>query len=77
MARVKVKHTRKNAPLVALVHGRLEADGMNVAELAALIGMDDSTLYRRLRNPDSFRLDELRKLLHYYRVTPEFLKEVI
>ena len=49
------------------IRGRIGAylavTGRNVGQLAAQIGMTQETMYRRMRAPGTFRLDEFRRLM--------------
>ena len=49
------------------IRGRIGAylavTGRNVGQLALRIGMTQETMYRRMRAPGTFRLDEYRRLM--------------
>lgn len=45
-----------------LLRGKIEERGTNVSEIAAKMGVDKATLYRRIANSESFTIGEVKKI---------------
>ena len=45
-----------------LLRGKIEEKGTNVAEVAAQMGIDKATLYRRIANSESFTIGEVGRI---------------
>lgn len=45
------------------IRGRIIELGMSVPEIASSLGIDRSTMYRKLKDPGRFTVSELRKLV--------------
>ena len=64
MPRVKplTENDRKNRTLRGELMGNMRQERMTFQQLADLLGISDSTLHRRMENPDGFTLKEIRKI---------------
>lgn len=51
-----------NSILVAEIYSFCKVNGMNLEDVAKKIGISTSSMYNRVRRPESFRLNELRAL---------------
>lgn len=47
---------------INMLKGKIAENGINVATLAELIGVDSATLYRKLNNCDKFTIGEALKI---------------
>ena len=54
--------TIKNELIRERISGRLAVSNMNGADLAKRAGISAATYYARMKNPDSFRISELRRI---------------
>lgn len=45
-----------------LLRGKIEEKGTSVAEIAAKMGIDKATLYRRIANSESFTIGEVGRI---------------
>lgn len=59
--------------LKARIRAAMVLAGMNADALAAVLGISESTLWRRLGNPDTLSRFELRKLHQYLKIEWEDL----
>ena len=55
---------------------KLVEHGIGVVEFAAEIGIDSSTLYRKLRKPDTFQLWELQRIKEILHLTPTQFSQI-
>lgn len=51
-----------NSILVAEIYSFCKINGMSLEDVAEKIGISTSSMYNRVRRPESFRLNELRAL---------------
>lgn len=52
--------------------------GFNSWELATpAIGMSRATIFRRIREPETFTLDELRRIVHAFHIPKDELSDVL
>lgn len=54
-----------------LLRGKIEEKGMNISEVAAKMGVDKATLYRRIQNSETFTIGEVGKITEILRLTNE------
>lgn len=45
-----------------LLRGKIEEKGTNISEIAAQMGVDKATLYRRIANSETFTIGEVNKI---------------
>lgn len=58
-------YLNQNRALVAFIAGQMHARGINAEKLAQVVGVSHTTMCRRLREPETFTLVEIRKVLSY------------
>ena len=54
-----------------LLRGKIEEKGTNISEIAAKIGVDKATLYRRIANSETFTIGEVGKITEILGLTRE------
>ena len=54
-----------------LLRGKIEEKGTNVAAVAAKMGVDKATLYRRIANAETFTIGEVGKIAEILSLTSE------
>lgn len=54
-----------------LLRGKIEEKGTNVAEVAAKMGIDKATLYRRIANSESFTIGEVGRITEILSLSSE------
>ena len=59
-----------------LLKGKIVANGMNVEQLAKSIGIDRSSLYRKLNNTDRITIGEAMKMKEALAMTSEEATEI-
>ena len=59
-----------------LLKGKIVANGMNVEQLAKNIGIDRSSLYRKLNNADKITIGEAMKMKQALSMTSEEATEI-
>lgn len=59
-----------------LLKGKIVANGMNVEQLAKSIGIDRSSLYRKLNNADKITIGEAMKMKEALSMTSEEATEI-
>lgn len=65
------KKPDKTIILKSIIAAKLVIYGYTKEELAVLLSMSPATFYRKLSNPDTFRVKELRKLFEACNFTKE------
>jgi plasmid maintenance system antidote protein VapI len=61
---------------VTKLKGKIVASGMNVERLAELIGVDRSSLYRKLSNAEKITIGEAAKMKEALGMTNEEAKDI-
>ena len=59
-----------------LLKGKIVANGMNVEQLAKSIGIDRSSLYRKLNNADKITIGEAMRMKEVLSMTSEEATEI-
>lgn len=54
-----------------LLRGKIEERGTNVSEVAAKMGVDKATLYRRIANSETFTIGEVGKITEILSLSSE------
>ncbi len=52
-----------------LLRGKIEEKGTNIPEVAAKMGVDKATLYRRIANSETFTIGEVGKIAEILRLS--------
>lgn len=54
-----------------LLRGKIEEKGTNISEVAAKMGVDKATLYRRIQNSETFTIGEVGKITEILSLTKD------
>ena len=65
----------KDNQLCTAIRYYMRLHGYDAKKLAKTIGISEASMYNRLREPDSFRYDELFKLSRLFKTTITFTPE--
>ena len=71
------KRDKKNKVINGQISYYLNVEGYTKAELAGQLGMCVATLYNKLKNPNSFTLEEVRNLKMILNLTDIQVLEII
>jgi len=71
------KRDKKNKVINGQISYYLNVEGYTKAELAGQLGMCVATLYNKLKNPNSFTLEEVRNLKMILNLTDVQVLEII
>lgn len=71
------KRDKKNKVINGQISYYLNVEGYTKAELAGQLGMCVATLYNKLKNPNSFTLEEVRNLKMILNLTDNQVLEII
>lgn len=77
MKRELEKRDKKNKVINGQISYYLNVEGYTKAELAGQLGMCVATLYNKLKNPNSFTLEEVRNLKMILNLTDIQVLEII
>ena len=64
MPRIKplTETARKDKAFLQQLYGAMKVEKTTAKKLAQVLGISDKTLYRKMHNPDTFTLGEIRTL---------------
>lgn len=77
MKKELAKRDKKNKVINGQISYYLNVEGYTKAELAGQLGMCVATLYNKLKNPNSFTLEEVRNLKMILNLTDIQVLEII
>jgi len=73
----KTESEQKNTLLIGTIRKYLSMRGATVEDLATSARVGETTMYRRMRAPDSLTIGELRAIVHKLQIPADELKTVI
>ena len=69
--------TKRYQKLIVLIWGTVSAKDITIERLATAIGVSDSTIYSRKRNPGDFSIEELCRIGRHLNIPIEELRQCI
>ncbi len=69
MPKVKIEVQKEQKLLKGNIMKHKAMNDVSVNEMAILLGLSNACIYQRLRNPDEFRVKELRKLAKRFHIS--------